>query len=367
MIGRIAKRSERIALCAAIALWTACGGEAPRPTARAAPRPQPRAVRTGEVERSGTVAVTVPALVAARQSANLAARFPAAVRELPKREGEAVAQGEVVARLDDAALRAEAASAAAGLAVAETDLARMQGLARRGAATPREVEEATARAAAARAQSAAAREGLAYAVLRSPFAGIVVARKVEVGDVVSPGQALVVVEGSGGLELRASLPGDQSLGLRPGALIEARVDGIPAPLSARVTALSPAGDPATHRFELKADLPPAAGLRSGLFARLTLPAGGESGGAGEEGALTVPAAAVFPRGGLTGVFVVDGGTARLRWIAVGAPSGDRGDRVEVRAGLDAGERVVLSPGGLADGDPILPLPAVPADGGKEEP
>jgi multidrug efflux pump subunit AcrA (membrane-fusion protein) len=64
----------------------------------------------------------------------------------------------------------------------------------------------------------------------------------------------------------------------------------------------------------------------------------------------VPAAAVFPRGGLTGVFVADGTTARLRWIAVGAPAGDR---VEVRSGLAAGERVVISPGSLADGDPIV--------------
>jgi RND family efflux transporter MFP subunit len=184
-------------------------------------------------------------------------------------------------------------------------------------------------------------------VLRSPFAGVVAARRVEVGDVVSPGQPLVEIEGAGGLELRATVNAAESRGLRPGAEVEARIDGLGEPLRARVTALSPAGDPATHRFELRADLPAAEGLRSGLFARLILPAP-ESGG---EETLSVPAAAVFQRGGLTGVFVAgEGGkVARLRWIASGAPAGDR---VEVRSGLDPGERVVLDPGDLTDGDPL---------------
>ena len=64
----------------------------------------------------------------------------------------------------------------------------------------------------------------------------------------------------------------------------------------------------------------------------------------------VPAAAVFERGGLTGVFVVAEGKARLRWIAVGAPEGEA---IEVRAGLEPGERVVLEPSGLVDGTPVV--------------
>ncbi|HEX6901397.1 MAG TPA: efflux RND transporter periplasmic adaptor subunit [Thermoanaerobaculia bacterium] len=328
----------------------ACGGghetaKAPEVQAKA-----PRAVRTAAVERSGAGALTVPATVAARQSATLASRIPAAVRELPRREGESVAAGAVVVRLDDSALRAGLAAAEANLQAAEIDLARMRGLAGKGAATPREVEAATVRAAAARAEVSGVRENLAYAVLRSPFAGIVAARRVEAGDVVSPGQPLVEIEGAGGLELRGTVSAAESRGLRPGSEVEARVDGLAGPLRARVTALSPAGDPATHRFELRADLPVAEGLRSGLFARLILPvpASGQ-----EAETFSVPAAAVFERGGLTGVFVADEGgrLARLRWIAPGARTGDR---VEVRAGLQPGERVVIDPGDLADGDPLIP-------------
>jgi len=318
--------------------------EAPRAAARA-----PRPVQTATVERVGGGTVSVPATVAARQSATLAARIPAAVRELPRREGEAVAAGAVVVRLDDSALRAGLAAAEANVQAAEADLARMQSLAKSGAATPRELEEASARAAAARAGISAVRENLSYAVLRSPFPGILAARHVEVGDVVSPGQPLVAIEGAGGLELRATLSAEESGGLRPGAEIQARIDGLATPLTARVSALSPAGDPATHRFELRADLPRAEGLRSGLFARLELAAPGR-----EEETLAVPAAAVFRRGGLTGVFVVSeegqgGKVARLRWIAPGAIMGDR---IEVRAGLTAGESVVLSPADLNDGEGV---------------
>ena len=66
------------------------------------------------------------------------------------------------------------------------------------AATPRERDEAAARAAAARAVFEGARDNLAYAVLRAPFAGRVGSRPVDVGEVVSPGTALIEIEGEGG-------------------------------------------------------------------------------------------------------------------------------------------------------------------------
>ena len=65
--------------------------------------------------------------------------------------------------------------------------------------------------------------------------------------------------------------------------------------------------------------------------------------------LSVPATALFQRGGLTGLFVVSDGRARLRWVAAGASDGGA---VEVRAGVQEGERVVLEPAGLSDGAPV---------------
>ena len=154
---------------------------------------------------------------------------------------------------------------------------------------------------------------------------------------------LIEIEGEGGLELRATVESEIAASLRPGSKVKAVVDGQPAPLAATVVAVAPSGDSTTHRFELKADLPAASGLRAGLFARLLIP------GVTADPRITVPATAAFERGGLTGVFVVSDGRARLRWVAAGARDGDT---LEIRAGVEPGERVVLEPAGLVDGTPV---------------
>jgi RND family efflux transporter MFP subunit len=319
----------------------ACASRGTQQTPSAPPVGSARDVRTVEVVRSGGVGeVAVPGAVQARKRAALSARMSASVTELPYREGQRVAAGAVVVRLADAADRAAVVAAEASVRAAESDLARTRALVEQGAATPRELEQATAAASAARAHLTASGENLSYSVLRAPFAGRVAARRVNLGDVVSPGRPLVEIEGESGLELRATVESGIAANLRPGASLKALVDGQPGPLTATVSAIAPSGDPTTHRFELKADLPAASGLRAGLFARLLVP------GVAVESRLTVPATALFERGGLTGLFVVDAGHARLRWVAAGAR--DSG-QVEIRAGVTAGERVALDPAALADG------------------
>jgi RND family efflux transporter MFP subunit len=321
----------------------ACGRHEARKAAEPPAGPA-RDVTTAEVVRAGgTGEVAVPGTVRARRRAALSARTPASVVELPYQEGQWVKAGAVVVRLDDAAQHAAVAAAEAGARAAQADLERTRGLVEKGAATPRELEQQTAAASAAQAQLTAAKDHLSYSTLRAPFAGRVAARRVNLGDVVNPGTPLIEIEGEGGLELRAAVESALAASIRPGAKLRAIVDGQAAPITATVTAVAPSGDPTTHRFEVKADLAGAEGLRAGLFARLLVPGGAAP------ARLFVPAAAVFERGGLSGVFVVVDGRARLRWIAVGAREGDQ---VEARAGLEAGERVVLEPDGLVEGAPV---------------
>lgn len=332
--------SGRMAGSLLVAGLAACGGSPPAGGA-AVPSGASRVVRTVAVERTdGRGETAVPAAVAARQRASLAARIPSSVVALPFRVGERVAKGAIVARMDEAALRSGLAAAESSAHAADTDLARVEALSLKNAATRREAEEARARAAAGRAAVLGAREALGFAVLRAPFDGVVVARSANVGDIVSPGAALVEIEGDSGLELRATVDPLLVSQLRPGLAVEADVDGQAEPIRAAIRSVSPSADPVTHRFEVKADLPSVPGLRSGLFARLRVPSAPGS------PRLLVPSSAVFPRGGLSGVFVVEEGRARLRWIAAGAS--DQG-RTEVRAGLIAGERVAADPDGLADG------------------
>jgi membrane fusion protein (multidrug efflux system) len=321
----------------------ACGGHETPKAAEPAAGPT-KDVKTAEVVRSSGIGeVAVPGAVQARNRAALSARMPASVTELPYQEGQWVKAGAVVVRLDDGAVRAAVAAAEAGVKAAEADLQRTKALLEKGAATPRELEQMTAAASGAQAQLTAAKDSLSYTALRAPFAGRVASRRVNLGDVVNPGMPLIEIEGEGGLELRATVESEIAATLRPGSKVKAVVDGQAAPLVATVTAVAPSGDATTHRFEVKADLPGAAGLRAGLFARLLVP------GLAADPRITVPAAALFERGGLTGLFVVADGKARLRWVAAGARDGDT---VEVRAGVEPGERVVLDPAGLVDGNPV---------------
>jgi RND family efflux transporter MFP subunit len=318
----------------------ACARHEPK-AAPEAPGGPPVAVESATVVRSGgDASLSVPGTVQARQRAALSARIPASVVELPYREGDRVAAGAVLVRLDDAALRAAVAAAEAAQKAAEADLARAESLLKKGAATPREQEDAASRAASARAALSGARDQLSYAVLRAPFSGTVSARPVNLGDVAGPGRALIEIEGDGGLELQATVESDVVGQLRPGLRLRALVDGQAGPLESVVRVVSAAGDPSTHRFEVRADLPPAPGLRSGLFARLQLPV--PSG----EARLLVPARAVFRRGGLYGVYVLADGRAHLRWVAVGETSGGT---TEIRSGVVADERLALDPAALSDG------------------
>ena len=342
-MGTRENRTRLVFAALSLALTATACSKATHPPA-AAPDQPARTVSTAVVERSEAGLGSVPAIVQARQRATLAARIPASVIELPYREGENVPAGALVARLDDGALRSAVAAAEASAKAADTDLRRLQNLLQRGAATQREVDDAGSRAAGAQAALSGARDNLAYAVLRAPFAGTLAARRVNLGDVVAPGAPLVEIEGQGGLELRATVEAELVGALRTGMRLEAEVDGQAQPLQATLRAISDAGDPATHRFEVRADIPAASGLRSGLFARLRVPK------PGAPPALYVPRAAIFARGGLSGAFVAAEGRARLRWLALGAPVGER---VEVRAGLEAGERVVVGPGDLTDGQPIV--------------
>lgn len=343
MTRRLAKGGRALGVLGLVLTATACSKPAHAPAASAPNQPS-RTVSVAPVERSEAGLGSVPAVVQARQRATLAARIPASVVELPFREGEHVPAGALVVRLDDGALRSAVAAATASAQAADTDLRRLQNLLQRGAATQRELDDASSRAAGAQAALSGAKDSLAYAALRAPFAGTLAARRVNLGDVVAPGAPLVEIEGQGGLELRATVEADLVGALRTGMRLEADVDGQAQPVEATLRAIADAGDPATHRFEVRADIPAAAGLRSGLFARLRVPK------PGAPSALYVPKSAIFARGGLAGAFVAAEGRARLRWLALGAPVGER---VEVRAGLEAGESVVVDPGDLSDGQPIV--------------
>jgi membrane fusion protein, multidrug efflux system len=106
----------------------------------------------------------------------------------------------------------------------------------------------------------------------------------------------------------------------------------------------PAADAATHTLTVRADLAPRTeGLVPGQFARLWLPAAGtaEVEGVARTASPWVPLSAVVRRAEMTGLYVLDAqGRPLLRQVRLGRSDGER---VEVLAGLSAGERVAAEP------------------------
>ncbi|MEO8500291.1 MAG: efflux RND transporter periplasmic adaptor subunit [Vicinamibacteria bacterium] len=331
---------------AASGVAIACGGGPPRASVQgeAGGSAAPIAVQTAEVRAtSESGGIEIPATIESRQRAILTSRLSASIVDMSVREGDAVNAGAVLARFEDRGLAASLVAAQASDQAAARDLARAEALLAKGASTRNEVENATTAAARTHAALVGAREAVSYATLRAPFTGRIVKKLANVGDIVNPGQPLLEIEGTGGLEVVASVESAVHERLKTGQRIEVRIDGVASPLVATIHTLAPSADPSTHRFTLRADIRPGEGVRAGLFARIALP----SAGTGRR--LLVPAGAVLRRGGLTGVYVIRDGHAWLRWIAAGDTFGDA---LEVRAGLEDKERVALDPSRLTDGAPV---------------
>jgi RND family efflux transporter MFP subunit len=342
-------------LALALAAATAgCHGEpaaAPPPAAVRAPLATAERI---ELPRS----VAVWGTVTAKRTAALSSRVTAPVAAVHADTGDRVARGQLLVEIDPAAAAGQLAQARGGLGQAEAALAlaernhrRYQALADADAASALELDQARteldrARSAVEQARGAVAAAGSVAAEARvvAPFAGRVVRREVEVGDLAVPGRPLLVIESEGGRRLALAVPEGAvaAAGLGLGAMVPVRLDARPdlGELAGTVVEMTPGADPAAHAYTVEIGLPEVDGAPapSGTAGRgrIELP------GAGRE-AVAVPAAAVLRRGGLEVVVVRDaGGRAQSRAVTVGETLA--GGRVEVLSGLAGGESVLVGLG-----------------------
>jgi RND family efflux transporter MFP subunit len=278
--------------------------------------------------------------VSAVDHAVLATRVSARIAELTVAEGARAKRGDVLVRLSDDDVRATLKAAESQREVAESQVRRIQALRAANAATATEAEAAMTARADALARVEAARATLADTVLRAPFDAVVQRKWVSRGQLVAPGAPLLELDGTV-LELTGTLSETEAAGLAVNAEVPFRVGT--AEGTATLVALSPGGDPLSHRSAFRAR--PAAGapaLRSGDFGRI-----GVKGAGGPRRA--VPRTAVVQRGDLSGVFVVADGRAALRWLRLGE---SEGDQLPVLAGLAPGDRVIDTPGNVRDGQRV---------------
>lgn len=200
-----------------------------------------------------------------------------------------------------------------------------------------DLQAAKARLDAAQAGVTQSQEQLGHTEVRAPYGGIVVKRHVQVGESVTPGQALITGLSLDALRAVADVP--QTLIEAVRSRNSARVflpgqDGRAVAVSGLT--IFPYADPQTHTFKVRVSLP--AGVRD-VYPGMLIKAAFAT---GEQTTLLVPAPAVVHRSEVTAVYVVDKGDhVALRQVRIGRRH-DPG-RIEVLAGLQAGERVALDP------------------------
>ena len=282
------------------------------------------------------------------QRATIAAKVMGVIEQLPVSLGQRVATGDLLVQLTATDLAARVAQARTQLDQSRRDLERDTRLAATGAATADALRLSTDRVALAEAALREAETTLGYATLRAPFAGVVSRRLVYAGDLASPGQPLVELEGSAAFEIEVPVPDSLATHLAIGTSLTATLPLSGASFTGVITERSSAADASARSVLAKVSVPADTLVHSGQFVRVQLP--------GEPArTILVPANTVSAFGQMERVFVVSADhRATLRLVKAGAR---RGDRIEVLSGLDGGEAVVIAPpAGLRDGQPLTLAP-----------
>ncbi len=276
---------------------------------------------------------------------NVASKILARVKEVRVKAGQNVNAHDVLVVLDDADLQArlqqaDAAEAAAKarLEQARIDLDRAQKLRERQAISPSELDQAStafrmANAELERTQRAVqeAKIVVGYATVTAPIGGIIVDKRVNEGDTVSPGQTLVFMYDPEHMQMIATVRESLAMKLEVGQQVPARLDALDLNCRATITEIVPEAQAESRSFQVKVTGPCPPNIYSGMFGRILIPLE-------DEEVLVVPDEAVRRVGQLDEVLVVADGTAHRHAVQLGRtlPEGR-----EVLSGLKAGEKVVL--------------------------
>ncbi len=384
-------------LLAAAALFAGACQESPRGSAPL--KPIPAEVFTASYEEV-PASIAVPGSVQARYRTVISSQINGFVKDARVKAGASVSEGQVLMTLDARDAESQKAAAAAGLAEARAALdearkaaaaaANMRDAAKASAnlaentharylklfetksVSPQELDEVKARRDAA-AADLAARETMAAAaqdrlrqvearidqagaqaqradvllgwtVIKAPAAGRIAERSVDPGSAVFPGSPLLVLESTVVPQVLADMPAGQADLLRTGLQVTVLEPGTSAALQGAVSEIIPVSVPGTHTVRFKVDMPAGFSAPSGRFVEVRVPSGSRR-------IMLVPRRSLRQTGQLTGVFVVDASaSARFRLVKT-APYD--ADRIELLSGLDAGEKIIRSPGSqILDGTPV---------------
>ena len=345
----------------ATALLAGCGGDGGGQARGGFQRPPTPVEASPVVAGKVTDRFTTVGTIEAGESIAVTSEIDGIVMEIPFREGGRLAKGDLIARLDDRQLRAEAQRARALMEQSRAAWERMQAIRSQGAGSPQDLDDAIAGLKVAEANLALAETRLAKTRLTAAFSGLAGKRRVSPGAFIRAGEPLTDLAQIDRLRVTFAVP-ERLLGtLRVGAVVRVTTIAFPdVVLSGIIDVIEPQLDPLTRNVGIVALVDnPEELLRPGMSATISTVL------SERVDALTVPTEAVFVEGGQAWVYVVKPDS-----IVTRAPVtlGTRlADVVEVTEGLTMGQQVVRAGHQkLYEGAKVMPVgghPSADPEGG----
>jgi membrane fusion protein (multidrug efflux system) len=311
----------------------------------AAFQPPPEAVTTIVAhDEQWPATLTAIGTVAAVQGVTVSADLPGSVEGIAFDSGTSVREGAVLARLDTRQEQAQLAALEAQRELARLNFDRMQGLLNERVISPAEFERATAEHRQADARVGEIRATIARKTIRAPFSGVLGIRHVNLGQYMSAGDAVVMLQSLSPIYVNFGVPQQSAAEMRVGRNVRITVgDSAGAAIQGHVTAIDSIVDEATRNIQVQATFGnPDGKLRPGMFVQAeTLLGAGST-------IVSLPASAISYAPYGDSVFVVadlksENGTVyrgvRQQLVKLGRA---RGDQVAIVSGVKAGDEVVTS-------------------------
>lgn len=307
-------------------------------------QPPPEAVTTVVVrEDTWPSSLSVIGTAAAVQGVSVSADLPGIVTRIAFESGGSVRQGDVLVELDTKQEQAQLAAMQADYDLAKLNYTRLDGLISEGAVSKSEYDRAAAQQKQTEAKVAEIHATIERKTIRAPFTGTLGIRQVNLGQYLSPGVPVVVLQSLDPIYVNFGVPQQHASQMRVGANVRITVGENGAVLQGRITAKDAKVDEATRNLQIQATVPnPKGVLRAGMFVQTEIGVGAS------RRVVPLPASAVSYAPYGNSVFVVGemkdpkGQTykgVRQQFVKV---EGARGDQVAVVTGLKSGEEVVTS-------------------------
>ena len=326
-------RIGTVALMALLALTAGCsedreqaGGGFQRP-----PTPVEGAMVTN---RTVTDRFTTVGTIEAEEAITVTSEIDGIMTDIPFREGGRLNKGDLIARLDDAQLKAETLRARALKDQRLAAWERLKSIIDQGAGTPQDLDDAVAALKVAEANLVLAETRLAKTYITAPFAGLAGKRQVSRGAFLRAGAAITDLARIDQLRVTFAVPerllGSMHLGAEVSLMTTAFPENV---LTGTIAVIEPQLDPVTRNVGIVARVAnPDELLRPGMSATVTTVLQDRA------EALTIPTAAVFVEGGQAYVYVIKPDSVVTRTpVTLGTRLVDV---VEVREGLQQGQQVV---------------------------